>query len=817
MPRIYQLKTSSTKNPKLMLKLSTVSLLLLLGLSLNAQNFIVSGFVRDKSTGESLINANIYEKGTFIGTISNEYGFFSLSLKDQKDTIIFSFVGYKKQEIALNLVSDTSLTIELSLLSELEEVKVYGNEGSKISRTQMSVMEISTSTMKKLPVMLGEPDVLKVIQLLPGVQSGAEGTSGIYVRGGGPDQNLFLLDGVPVYNANHMFGFFSVFNPSAVKTVKLYKGGFPARFGGRLSSVVDIRMKEGNSKEFKGDFSIGLISSSFSLEGPIKKDKTSFIVSGRRTYLDLVALPVMKIANSRSTESDFTGGYFFYDFNAKINHKFSDKSRLYFSTYLGLDKAYANGEDNYMDGDARIESSEKAGLKWGNITNALRWNYVLNPKLFSNVTLTHSNYNFNVGQESYYSSTGSERKEEDIFDYNSGIRDFAAKIDFDYYPTAKHSIKFGIGNIFHTFSPGVNHFKNVGNSGFTAPTDTTYGNSNINANELRLYFEDNFELSDRFKFNLGAHFSQFNVQGNTYNSIEPRASVRFLGSEKWSLKASYAKMSQYIHLLSTSTISLPTDLWLPTTKIVKPQISHQFAFGGSYKLPKGFDLTVEAFYKTMDNLIEYKEGASFTGISNNWETKIATGKGWSYGVEFLLEKNIGKTTGWMGYTWSKSDRQFEELNFGEVFPAKYDRRHDISVALSHKFNDRIDIGATWVFGTGNATTLGYQKYSSDMHGGGGFSHDYIEYYGGRNNFRMPNYHRLDLGVNFHKKKKRGIRTWSFGVYNAYARQNPFYLHWGSKSEMLVSEEGISYKKSNPALMQVSLFSFIPSVSYSFKF
>ena len=800
-----------------MLKLFNVSLLFFFGLSLHAQTFIVSGFVRDKATGESLINANVYEKTSLTGTISNEYGFFSLSLKTQKNIVVFSFVGYKKQEIELNLVADTSLIIELELQTELEEVKIYGSESSKISRSQMSMVEISTTTLKKIPVLLGEPDVLKVIQLLPGVQSGAEGTSGIYVRGGGPDQNLFLLDGVPVYNASHLFGFFSVFNPSAVKTVKLYKGGFPARFGGRLSSVVDIRMKEGNMKEFKGDFSIGLISSRFSFEGPIIKDKTSFIVSGRRTYIDLLALPVMKAINNNNEGSNITGGYFFYDFNAKINHKFSDKSRLYFSSYLGLDKAYTKEEGYYVNEHTRYNSTSKAGLKWGNFTNALRWNYVYNPKLFSNVTLTHSNYKFNISEESLIVNTKDNNKVENIFEYYSGITDLAAKIDFDYFPTARHSIKFGIGNIYHTFRPGVNHYKNIDEQNTTASSDTTYGNTAISANEMRLYAEDIFDISKRFKANIGIHFSLFNVQGKTYTSVEPRVSLRFLGSEKWSLKASYAKMSQYIHLLTTSTISLPTDLWLPATKNVKPQTSHQFAFGGFYSLPKGFDLSVEMFYKTMDNLMEYKEGASFTGISSNWESKIEVGKGWAYGVEIMLEKTMGKTTGWIGYTWSKSDRKFENLNFGQIFPAKYDRRHDISVVLSHKFNDRIDIGATWVFGTGNSTTLAYQKYSSGNIGSRGWYGNEIEYYGGRNNFRMPSYHRMDIGVNFHKKKKRGVRTWSVGAYNIYSRQNPFYLYWGQDTKDGYNNDGWYFQDSKPALKQVSLFPIIPSISYSFKF
>ena len=782
-----------------------------------AQNYNISGFIREKQTGENLINANIYELSSMNGTISNEYGFFSLSLPKGKNSIVFSFIGYEKKVVEINLTSDTTLNVELDFMSDLKEVTVYGSEGSKIEKTQMSVVELPKSTLTKIPVLLGEPDVLKVIQLLPGVQSGTEGTSGIYVRGGGPDQNLFLLDGVPVYNASHLFGFFSIFNPSAVNTVKLYKGGFPARFGGRLSSVVDIRMKEGNMKELKGEFSVGLISSRFSLEGPIKKDKTSFIISGRRTYLDLLARPVLKIVNKNTEGSDVTAGYYFYDLNAKINHIFSEKSRLYFSSYVGLDKAYSNEYNYYVDGHVRYDSDYESRLKWGNVTNALRWNYVFNPKLFSNVTLTYSNYKFNVGEETLIRNTKEKTRLEDIFDYKSGIEDFAIKVDFDYFPAKAHSVKFGGENIFHRFSPGVNHIKYIGDGNTEENSDTTYGNSNVQANELRLYAEDIIELSPKFKMNIGGHFSLFGVQGKTYSSFEPRASLRFLGSEKWSLKASYAKMSQYIHLLTTSTISLPTDLWLPATKKVKPQISHQWALGGFYKLPRGFDVSVELFYKSMNNLIEYKEGASFTGIGSGWESKIETGKGWAYGMEILLEKKVGKTTGWLGYTLSKSDRKFENLNFGRIFPAKYDRRHDISLALTHKFNDRIDIGATWVFGTGNAATLALQKYSPEYYSDGYFGNPDIEYYGGRNNYRQPSYHRLDLGINFHKQKKHGIRTWSFGVYNAYSRQNPFYMYWGHDNVNGYNEDGWYYEDSKPALKQVSLFPFIPSVSYSFKF
>jgi len=781
-----------------------------------AQKVTISGYITDVATGETLINANVFEPQKEKGTISNVYGFYSLTLPAGENTLQYSFVGYDKQNLQLNLKKDTVINIALKLQNEMNEITVKANK-SKVERTQMSMVEIQSEQLKKLPVLLGEPDVLKVIQLLPGVQSGAEGTSGIYVRGGGPDQNLFLLDGVPVYNASHLFGFFSVFNPSAVKTVKLYKGGFPARFGGRLSSVVDIRMKEGNFKEFKGEFSIGLISSRFSFEGPIVKDKTSFIVSGRRTYIDILAQPAIKIANKQNDNGNTNAGYYFYDLNAKVNHKFSERSRLFLSTYMGQDKAYSKEDNYYVSDHTRINEKYDMGLGWGNITSALRWNYVYNPKLFSNATLTYSKYNFDVSEDSRYENTKDNTFSQDYFKYLSGINDVTAKIDFDYYPGGGHSIKFGASNIWHKFKPGVNHEKNSYTINPDTRIDTTYGNQNIKATEFALFIEDNYKISPQLQANLGLHFSIFNVQKTTYTSLQPRVSLRYLANSNLSFKASYAKMSQYIHLLTSSTISLPTDLWLPVTSNVKPQNSHQFALGASLKLNKGFDLTVEGFYKTMDNLIEYKEGASFSGVSDGWESKIEMGKGWSYGAEIMLEKTVGKTTGWIGYTLSWSDRKFENLNFGKTFPAKYDRRHDVSLALTHKFSERFDMGLTWVYGTGNATTLGVQQYPVQFPQNNYGGQQAITYYDGRNGYRIPSYHRMDISMNFHKQKKRGIRTWSIGLYNAYSHQNPFYLYWGHDNVNGYNGQGYYYEDSKPALKQVSLFPVIPSVSYTFKF
>jgi len=784
-----------------------------------SQNRTISGYIVDAASGECLINATVYEKSSGKGAISNTYGFYSILLPQGSHSLVYSYVGYAEMEITLNLEKDTNLLAELASVANLDEVTVYGNEVSKTGRSQMSMVDISVSAIEKIPVLFGEPDVLKVIQLLPGVQSGAEGTSGIYVRGGGPDQNLFLLDGVPVYNASHLFGFFSVFNPSSINAVQLYKGGFPARFGGRLSSVVDIRMKEGNNKKIRGEFSVGLISSRFTLEGPVKKNKTSFILSARRTYIDILAQPFLKVMNSQENTSD-RGGYYFYDVNAKINHKFSDRSHAYYSVYLGLDKAYGGNTYAYVDNHIRYKEKDEVGLKWGNTTHVVRWNYVFNSKLFSNLALTYSKYRFNISEELSLVNTEDNTKEEDTFEYLSGIEDFTAGMYFDYYPGAGHSVKSGISYIRHTFKPGVNHiaYSSTTPGGLSPDIDTTYGNSLIGANELRFYIEDNITVSEKIKVNMGIHISGFLVQKENYVSFEPRISARYAGSEKWSLKASYSRMSQYIHLLSSATISLPTDLWLPSTNKVRPQHSHQIAVGGFMNISGGYDLSVEGFYKTMDNLIEYKEGSSFAGINKSWESKIETGSGRAYGFEIFLEKTKGKTTGWVGYTWSKSERRFENLNFGEVFPAKYDRRHDVSLVLTHAFNPKTDMGLTWVYGTGNATTLALQTYpSEDYFSREDFYSPSLEYYGGRNNFRMPSYHRLDVTVNFHKQKKYGTRTWSVGIYNAYNRQNPFFLYWGYEDISGHDEQEWVYEDSKPALKQVSLFPVIPFVSYTLKF
>jgi hypothetical protein len=801
-----------------MTKLTTLLIFILISISLYSQRATVSGYLIDQSSGERLISANVYDTETLKGTTTNSFGFYSITLPKGQKTLTYSFVGFKTIVLPINLVADTSINVGLNLNEAIEEVTVYGEGAKKVQNTEMSVVELPASQVQKIPTILGENDLLKVLQLLPGVKSGTEGTSGIYVRGGGPDQNLFLLDGVPVYNVNHLFGFFSVFNSSAIKTVKLYKGGFPARFGGRLSSVIDISMKEGNMKKFEGEASIGLISSRISLEGPIWKDKTSFIVSARRTYVDVLLQPFLRAVNTES--NNISAGYYFYDLNAKINHIFSSKSRLYLSGYFGEDKFYMKDKYEYQWDSIRIESKQHSNIGWGNGTGTLRWNYLISNKLFSNFMATYSNYTFDIWSDNREKNLSENKEDRNYFKYFSGIEDYSAKAEFDYFPVPQHSIKFGTGYTYHTFNPGVNLFQLSNQENSVMAFDTLIGNQKIYAHEMFGFIEDNFDLTPRIKLNLGVHFLGFSVQNVFYPSVEPRASLRFLVNEKFSLKASYSKMSQNIHLLSSSTISLPTDLWLPTTQRIKPQKSEQYAVGAFLNLPWDLDLSVEGYYKNMDNLIEYKDGASYMLSGKGWEDQVELGKGWSYGGEILLEKKMGKTTGWIGYTLSWTERQFENLNFGRPFFARYDRRHDISVTITHEFSKKMDAGITWVYGTGNAVTLGKQKFKQEENlNEGTYYGEELTYYEGRNNYRMPAYHRLDVGFNFHKELKFGKRTISVSAYNAYNRMNPFFVQWGRKDLNTGKPAKGWYGSENtqPALIQLSIFPLIPSISYTLKF
>jgi hypothetical protein len=798
-----------------------------------AKSFTISGIITDKESGETLIGTSVFDRNSQKGTTSNAYGFYSLTLPEGDVALAYSYIGYANINARFSLSKDTVINIALERdETMLDEVTVVANRTDiGVKGAQMSTIEVPIEQIKTIPAILGEVDVLKALQLLPGVQGGTEGSAGFYVRGGGPDENLILLDEIPVYNVNHALGFFSVFNADALKSVTLYKGSFPARFGERLSSVIDIRMKDGDQSGLHGNVSIGLISSKFNIEGPVN-DKTTFSVSGRRTYFDLLAQPIIRYQTRKDGMGGTTAGYYFYDLNAKLSHRISERDRLYLSFYLGDDAVYAKvkedermeveyGDDGSINQRFIYKELMQMNWNWGNLITALRWNHILNNKLFMNATAAFTRYRFDLDlieeNQSHYQTENKTLTDRYVESFRSGINDVLFKADFDYKPNPNHEIRFGLNYNFHTFRPDVMAIKDEleGDPNDT-PINFEINSAPIYTHETSLYAEDNFALSNMFRINAGLRYSSFGVQKRFYNSLQPRLAVRALVSEDFSIKAGYSFMSQYIHLLSNSNISLPTDLWVPVTKRIEPMNTHQVTLGGFHNWKNFIDFSAEIYFKTMNNIIEYKDGASFFGVSTNWEDKVNMGRGWSYGFELLAQKSVGKTTGWVGYTWSKSERLFDrkgqEINFGRVFPAKYDRRHDVSVTLSHKFSERFDAGATWIYATGNAGSLALQEYRPGANGlqsGYGGINSSIPYYESRNNYRMPDYHRLDLSFNFHKKKKYGIRTWSVGLFNAYNRLNPFLVAPSSEYD----ENGQSRK----VLKQFSLFPIIPSVSYSYKF
>lgn len=788
---------------------------LLIALGVSARNFTISGYITDSISSETLISATVYDSLSMRGALTNFNGFYSLTLPQGNVVLQYSYAGYNMVVENIDLQSDTSLNIALPPFMLGEVVVTAKSSKMGVETSQMSAIDVPIQLIKSIPALAGEVDIIKALQLMPGVQSGSEGSTGLYVRGGGPDENLILLDGIPLYNVNHMMGFFSVFNADAVKNVTLYKGNFPSRFGSRLSSVVDVRQNDGDARHYHGSVMVGLLSAKVNVEGPIWKDHTTFNISARRTYFDLLAQPIMAIAAKQNDMDRMSAGYYFYDINARLSHKFSDKDRLSFSFYMGDDAIYANIKDSDDGGvnpsgyDNSYSTSNKMKWRWGNILASLNWAHKYNNTLFSNLTVAYTKYRFSLGvdMESTDITDGVKSYQNMGSTYNSKIDDVTMNYLFDYLPHHAHEIKFGANYIFHTFKPSVATIAmkdNYDGENIMA-MDTTFGNNPIYTHEVALFIEDNWSIHRVVKLNMGLRASLYAVDNKVYPSVEPRAGLRLLISKDWSFKCSYSYMSQYIHLLSSSNLTLPTDLWMPVTKRIAPMKSHQVAAGVFYNLLGEVDFSVEGYYKYMDNIIEYKDGASFMMSTTGWEDKVNMGKGWSYGVEFLMQRSVGKITGWLGYTWSRSMRQFDRegmlINDGKPFFAKYDRRHDVSFVMQYKINKKIDLSGTFVFGTGTCGTFATQLSPSGS--------ALIE---SRNNFRMPNYHRLDLGINFHfprKKQRAGEHLLSISCYNVYNHKNPYMVYLSHKYD----ESGVS----RPALMQVSLFPIMPSISYTFKF
>ncbi|MGV3538868.1 MAG: TonB-dependent receptor [Rufibacter sp.] len=757
------------------------------------QKLTLSGYVKDKANGEGLIGATVsVQELSGVGAATNEYGFFSLTLPQGNYTVVVSYLGYVTHTQPVALTSTQKLTIELKDdQTALQEVVIVASErkDENVRSMEMSTMKMQVSEIKKMPALLGEVDVIKAIQMTPGVQTAGEGTSGFYVRGGGVDQNLILLDEAPVYNASHLMGFFSVFNADAIKDVQLYKGGIPAEHGGRLSSLLDIRMKEGNNKRFSATGGIGTLSSRLTLEAPIVKDKGSFILSGRRTYADLF----FKLSSDEGVKDN---QLYFYDLNLKANYILGTKDRLFVSGYFGRDVA-----DNSF-----------GGFNWGNSTATLRWNHLFSDKLFTNTTLIFSDFDYSLGSK--------EKSSE--FKWTSSIIDYSLKNDYTYYLTPQHQFKFGVMGTYHKFQPGI-----------VKPGAESYFNEirleGSQALEAAAYLSHQWEITPLLSVEYGARFSYFaNVGKGTvyeyaqdgftkigkkeygslevikgYAGLEPRFSTKYQVNEKSSVKASYNRMRQYLHLLSNSTASLPFDVWVPSNQYIKPQIADQIA-GGYFRNFKDnmFEASVEVYYKWMDNQIDYKDNSEVF-LNNRIDTVLLRGKGTSYGAEFLFRKQKGDFTGWVGYTWSKTDRTVPELNGGKAYPTRYDRRHSVNLVTTYQLSPTWSFGANWTYATGGAITMPVGRFE--------YEGNSYPIYSSRNGFRLPAYHRLDLAVTYDRPRsitgKKYDSSWNLSIYNAYSRKNAFSIYFRQNEDDATKTEAV----------KTYLFGIIPAITYNFSF
>ena len=769
-------------------KLKLLLLVLLFTVTLlNAQNSTLSGFITDSETGEGLISANVYIQELGAGTASNQYGFYSVTIPKGKYTVRFSYTGFKKETLELDLNYSVSSNIELTPDSyEINEVVVQGKKDDhNVKSTEMGTTEIVPKELQAVPVILGEADILKTMQLLPGVSQAGDGNSGYFVRGGNIDQNLILLDEATVYNPSHLFGFFSVFNSDAIKNAKMIKGSMPAEYGGRISSVLDIKMKEGSNKDFRFNGGIGLISSRLSVEGPIVKDKGSFLISGRRTYADLF-IPLA------GDEALSDAKLYFYDLNLKANYSFSNSDKLYLSGYWGRDV---------------LGFDDQFGFDWGNITGTLRWNHLFSDKLFSNTSLIFSDYNYSVNVISG----------DNDFEITSGIRDINLKTDFQYFYNSKNRVRFGFIGFHHTFLPGEIE-SNAGNV-------NSYKVEDKCGIELAAYISHEIDLTHRIKLNYGLRYSGYLNVGpgtvytfdednfptsitnyesgeiiNSYGGFEPRFSINYLLDETSSLKGAFARNFQYIHLVSTSTTSTPLDVWLPTTNIVKPEIANQVSIGYFKNFAENeYETSVEVYYKNMENQIDYENGADIY-FNEQIESQLVFGTGYAYGIEFYLKKNFGKFTGWLSYTLSKTERKFPDINDGNPYSARQDRTHDFSITGIYRFSKWWTFSANWIYYTGDAVTFPSGKYIVDG--------NTLSLYTERNGYRMPDYHRLDIGATMILKKTNfSEMSLTFSLYNAYNRKNAYTISFEENKDNPLNTDAV----------RLALFGIVPSITFNFSF
>jgi len=770
---------------------------------LSAQNTLhISGYVSDSLSNEKLIGANIWLPQYNTGTSCNSFGYFSLRINKEHISVNvkISYTGYNTQ--SLNIEKDTVLNIRLTEGKTLQEVKVLAKSERIEHRNEVSTLSISAKDLEIMPAIMGERDVIKAYQFMPGVQSGTEGSSKLYVRGGSSDQNLVLLDDVTLYNINHLGGFVGVFNSDAINSSQLIKGGFPAQYGSRLSSVFDLRMKDGNNKKHEVAFTLGLMSTKLLLEGPIKKDKASYMFSVRRFMYDFLMM-----AATRFDSGDTWFAYTFYDLNLKLNYEINKRNHLYFSAYTGDDALKSRTNNKLASKTARYKN------RWGNSLLAFRWNHLFNNNIFSNSTLSWTQYRFSLISKGQNNSA--KQKSKSSSNQLSKIQDFSFKQDYEYHITDFYKIKFGFNGIWRENRPAeFKYFESFNNNTLI---DTTYFDQRIKSIEAALYIENRFDFKNGIGGNIGCRFSNYFVSGNNFYSPEPRFIMHYLIANKFKISTSYARMKQYLHLLNGSSAGIRIDFWLPATKKVPPSISDQLTLGFAATFFRNIEFSIEGFYKEMSELILLKEGLSYNAINNDWESKVETGgKGKVYGTELLLQKKQGKHSGWISYTLSKNMREYKQLNNGIPFPYRYDRRHDFSIVYNWQISKNVDFSASWVFATGEALTFPNTVFDAPIMTADEIIYDNSTWKtvqsGTKNSMRGLPYHRLDIGLNFRKTKKRGVRTWNISIYNVYNRSNPYFYTWGTKTSGTGNNITTDIQVTGK-----SVFPIMPSVSYSFKF
>lgn len=759
------------------------------GLSIAQNNYTISGYVKDGKTGEELIGAVVVIKEIpATGVSTNAYGFYSITIPEGNYTVSVQYLGYELSSQQISLKQNTKQNIILKEKSkDLDEVVVVEErKNENITSTQMGVEKLDMKEIKNIPVLFGEQDVLKTLQLLPGIQSAGEGNSGFFVRGGAADQNLILLDGATVYNASHLLGFFSVFNSDAIKDVTIYKGEEPAEYGGRLASVVDVKMNDGNDKKFGVNGGIGLISSRLTIDGPIVKEKGSFIISARRTYADMFLL-LSKDTTIRKAR------LYFYDLNLKANYRINDKNRIYLSGYFGQDV---------------LGFGTTFGINWGNATGTLRWNHLFSEKLFCNTSAIFSNYAYRINVNFGGSA----------INIISRIQDYNLKQDYEYFISSKNKIKFGFNSIYHNIIPGaITADNNSKISSLHLPNKFGFENA--------IYISQEFKPVPKFSFEYGARLASFSLIGpgdfytynadgtthdtatyrsgqnvKTYVNLEPRASANYIINEKNSVKVSYGRNTQNLHLISNSTSGNPTDLWVPSSNNIKPEISDQVSLGYFKNLKDNlYEFSSEVYYKNMQNQVDYKNGAQLN-FNATIESQLLYGKGRAYGLELLMKKKYGKFNGWISYTLSRTERQIDGINNGNYYPAKQDRTHDISIVGIYEMSPKWTFSATWVYYTGNAVTFPSGKYE--------VAGQVVNYYTERNGYRMPAYHRMDVGATWQRKKTAKFESsWNFSIYNVYARDNAYSITFQTDPNDATRTQAV----------QTSLFRLVPAITYNFKF